>query len=211
MASKKYSFLAGALCLLASAGYAQTTTTTGTSGYDVADSSVVPSRRMPQQTEFMQGTYNYPAKPRSMWELGLKGGSFMVAGDVPALFPGAGFGVHLRKALGYVFSLRLNYMYGVGKGLNWNASANYINNTAWAQNGYRQATDPRVFYNYKTNVQDLSLEGIFTLNNVRFHKSRSGIQIYGLVGIGAATYDTKVNALNGSAKYNFASITGFND
>jgi outer membrane protein OmpA-like peptidoglycan-associated protein len=211
MASKKYSFLAGALCLLASAGYAQTTTTTGTSGYDVADSSVVPSRRMPQQTEFMQGTYNYPAKPRSMWELGLKGGSFMVAGDVPALFPGAGFGVHLRKALGYVFSLRLNYMYGVGKGLNWNASANYINNTAWARNGYRQATDPRVFYNYKTNVQDLSLEGIFTLNNVRFHKSRSGIQIYGLVGIGAATYDTKVNALNGSAKYNFASITGFND
>jgi hypothetical protein len=49
MASKKYSFITGALCLLASAGFAQTTTTSGT-GYDVADSSVVPSRRMPQQT-----------------------------------------------------------------------------------------------------------------------------------------------------------------
>src|SRR5215217_2888678 len=108
MASKKYSFITGALCLLASAGFAQTTTTTSGTGYDVADSSVVPSSRMPQQTEFMQGTYNFPAKPRSMWELGLKVGSFGVAGDIPSqLSPG--FGVHIRKALGYVFSLRLEY------------------------------------------------------------------------------------------------------
>jgi outer membrane protein OmpA-like peptidoglycan-associated protein len=210
MASKKYSFLAGALCLLASAGFAQTTTTGG-SGYDVADSSVVPSRRMPQQTEFMQGTYNYPAKPRSMWELGLKVGTFAVAGDVPSKFPGIGFGAHIRKALGYVFSLRLNYMYNIGKGLNWNASSNYINNTAWTQTGYSAATDPRIFYNYKTNVQTLSLEGLIALNNVRFHKTGSGLNIYGLLGLGAATYDTKVNALNGGSKYNFSQVTGFNE
>src|SRR5689334_20440773 len=174
MASKKYSFLAGALCLVAATGFAQTTTSN--SGYDVADSSVVPSRGMPQQTEFMQGTYNFPAKPRSMWELGLKVGSFMVAGDIPARFPGVGFGAHIRKALGYVFSLRLEYMYGIGKGLNWNATSNYYSNTAWWNAGYRP-TNPqqaRIFENYKTNVQDLSLEGIITLNNVRFHKAQSG-------------------------------------
>ena len=208
MASKKYSFLAGALCLLASSGFAQTTT--GGSGYDVADSSVVPTRRMPQQTEFMQGTYNYPAKPRSMWEVGLKGGSFMIGGDVPAVFPGVGFGAHIRKALGYVFSLRLSYMYANGKGMNWNRSFNYANNSAW-RTAYTPGTTP-VYYNYKTNVQDLALEGIFTLNNIRFHKSRSGVSVYGLLGIGATTYDAKVNALNASGQaYNFSSVTGFND
>lgn len=211
MVSKKYSFIAGALCLLGSTGFAQTTTSS--SGYDVADSSVVPSRGMPQQTEFMQGTYNFPAKPRSMWELGLKVGSFMVAGDIPARFPGVGFGAHIRKALGYVFSLRLEYMYGIGKGLNWNATSNYYSNTAWWNAGYRP-TNPqqaRIFENYKTNVQDLSLEGIITLNNVRFHKAQSGFNVYALLGIGAATYDTKVNALNGTTPYNFSSISGYND
>ncbi|HYO23184.1 MAG TPA: hypothetical protein VER36_12330, partial [Flavisolibacter sp.] len=210
MASKKYSFLAGALCLLASAGFAQTTSPSG-SGYDVADSSVVPSRRMPQQQEFMQGTYNFPAKPRSMWEIGVKGGLFAVSGDVSSRPFSPAFGVHVRKALGYLFSLRLEYMYGIGKGLNWNASGNFVNNTAWTRNGYTQANTRAVFYNYRTNVQDLSLEGIFTLNNVRFHKAKSNLSIYALLGIGLATYDTKVNALDANGgRYTtvFAGITG---
>ena len=219
MASKKYSFLAGALCLLASYSFAQTTTTSGSGGYDVTDSSVISAKKMPQQTEFMQGTYNFPAKPRSQWEIGIKVGSFAVAGDVPAKLPGFGAGVHVRKAIGYIFSMRLEYMYAVGKGLNWNRSGNYNLNTALTGVGYVPPTPAPapgvtadyVYYNYKTNVQDLALEGIFTLNNVRFHKSKSGISIYGLVGIGATTYDTKINALNGNAKYNFNSITGFND
>lgn len=213
MASKKYSFIAGALCLLASSGFAQRTSPSG-SGYDVADSSVVPTSRLPQQQEFMQGTYNFPAKPRSMWEIGVKGGSFMVSGDVPAKFPGFGWGVHVRKALGYVFSLRLEYTNSTGKGLNWNRSFNYVNNVAWSQyrpTGTGAGRGP-VYYNYKTKVQDLSLEGIITLNNVRFHKAKSGFAIYGLAGIGAATYDTKVNALNASnAPYDFNGITNFND
>ncbi len=73
MASKKYSLLAGIFCLLASYGFSQTTTGTG---YDVSDSSVVPSRSMPQHTEFMNGTYNFPAKPRNQWEIGIKPGTF---------------------------------------------------------------------------------------------------------------------------------------
>lgn len=171
MASKKYSFIAGALCLLASSGFAQTTPTTSGSGYDVADSSVVPSSRMPQQQEFMAGTYNFPAKPRSMWEIGIKGGLFGVSGDVSSQTFSPGFGIHVRKALGYLFSLRLNYMYGKGKGLAWSASSNYHNNTAWTSTGYTPPTN--VFYNYSTNVQDLSLEGVFALNSVRFHKAKN--------------------------------------
>jgi outer membrane protein OmpA-like peptidoglycan-associated protein len=212
MASKKYAFLAGALCLLASAGFAQTPSPSG-SGYDVADSSVVPSRRLPQQQEFMQGTYNFPAKPRSMWEFGIKGGLFNVSGDIPAKVFSPGFGAHIRKAIGYVFSLRLQYMYGIGKGLNWNASTNFGNNTALRSTGYVANGTNRVFYNYRTNVQDLSLEGVFTLNNVRFHKAKSGLSIYAFGGIGLATYDTKINALGASGNYQaaFQGVTGFND
>src|SRR5688572_13596639 len=105
MASKKYTFLAGILCLLASGSFAQI----GAS-YDVKDSSVIPSKRMPQHTEFLNGTYNFPAKPRNQWEIGIKAGMFAISGDVPGLTPTPGFGAHVRKAFGYVFSLRLEYL-----------------------------------------------------------------------------------------------------
>ena len=99
MASKKYSFLTGMLCLLASYGFSQTTTGTG---YDVMDSSVISSRRMPQYTNFKAGNENYPAKPRNQWEIGLKVGTFNISGDVASqLSPG--FGVHVEGIhLGFI-------------------------------------------------------------------------------------------------------------
>lgn len=229
MVSKKYTLLAGLFCLLSL--YAISQPTVGGS-YNVSDSSVVPSKRMPQHTEFLNGTYDFPAKPRNQWEIGVKGGMFRVSGDVASQFA-PGFGLHVRKALGYIFSLRLEYMYGVGKGLDWTSNQNFAKNSAWEGNTvatrysapYRTPAGPiisslaavggsaaapfeSVFYNYKTKVQDLSLEGVFTLNNVRFHKSKTGFSLYGFAGIGGSTYDTKVNALNGSAKYNFSGILG---
>ncbi len=207
MASKKYSLLTGLLCLLASYGFSQTTTT-GT-GYDASDSSIVPSRRMPQHTEFMNGAYNFPAKPRNQWEIGVKAGMFNISGDVSSL-PSYGVGAHIRKAFGYLFSARLNYMQGIGKGLNWQQSSNYMNNIAWAD---RYNNEP-VYYNYKSVVHDLSLEGILTLNNIRFHKSKSGVNLYALIGVGGMIYDTHVNAVNDQGNqsnvfaptYNFASV-----
>lgn len=231
MVSKKYTLLAVLFCLLASFGYAQVKTG---GSYDPADSSVVPSKRMPQHTEFLNGTYNFPAKPRNQWEIGLKGGMFRVSGDVASQFA-PGFGVHVRKAFGYVFSLRLEYMYGIGKGLDWTSNENYAKNAAWGANlpagqrysaplavtgagNFRQIVSSRdlspatafesIFYNYKTKVQDLSLEGVFTLNNIRFHKSKTGINFYGFAGFGGSIYDTKINALDDNGnKYDFSTIT----
>lgn len=199
MASKKYSLLAGVLCLLASLGYAQVT-------YDVMDSSVVRSQDMDQYTRFKQGIENYPAKPRNMWEIGIKGGMHNISGDVASRIA-PGVGLHIRKAFGYVFSARLEYVMGFPKGQNWLRSGNYVSNPAWVNNGYTPANSPFVFYNYKSRVQDLSLQGIFSLNNIRFHKSKSGVNFYALAGIGGMIYDTKVNALNGSGqRYNFSGI-----
>jgi outer membrane protein OmpA-like peptidoglycan-associated protein len=65
-----------------------------------------------------------------------------------------------------------------------------------------------LYYNYRTKVQDLALEGLFTLNNIRFHKAKTGFNIYGLIGIGGTIYDAKVNALGSDGNpYNFRSIS----
>lgn len=210
MASKKYIFLIGML-LLGGGVFAQV----GGSG-SVYDSSVIPAKRMQQQNDFWAGTNNFPAKPRNMWEVGASIGMFTISGDVPVRpFTFPNFAVHVRKAFGYIFSLRLQYLNATGKGLQYLISQNYAKNSAWnayyngpvRQPGLPDQTvgtlDPTgrrpyevVYYNYKTKVQDLSLQGIVTLNNVRFHKRKTGFVIYGGAGIGATMYRSFVNALD---------------
>jgi len=236
MASKKFLFLTGMFCLLASYGYSQRV---GAS-YDVKDSSVIPGKRMAQHTEFLNGTYNFPAKPRNQWEIGIKTGLMNISGDIPSQIAFPSLGLHVRKAFGYIFSVRAEYMYGTGKGRTFNGSENYMWNTAWSNNGsaatsysapYRIPGTPDmtvssknvyfgapantpyevVYYNYKTKLHDLALEGVVTMNNIRFHKAKTGFNFYGFAGVGGTIYDVKVNALNegvsGNQKYNFASIT----
>lgn len=218
MTSKKYNLLLSAFLLLALGSFAQV----GGSG-SVYDSSVIPSKRMGQQNEFWNKTYNFPAKPRNQWEVGVSTGIFTVSGDVAStVFTVPNFSVHVRKAFGYIFSLRLQYMNTVGKGMNWRASQNFQKNEAWNTNlpvGKRYfapqrqaggaivyndgasataATGDQVYYNYKAKVQDLGVQGIVTLNNIRFHKQKTGIVVYGGGGIGASLYNTSVNALDAS-------------
>jgi outer membrane protein OmpA-like peptidoglycan-associated protein len=189
MASKKYTGLFGLLCLLASGSFAQIG-----GSYDVQDSSVVPSKRLPQHSEFMANNYPFPAKPRNQWEIGIKGGLGSIAGDVRSRL-GFGAGLHVRKALGYVFSLRGDLSFLSTKGLNFQPSSNYTKNPAWATAGYAGAP---VFYNYKTNIYDASIQGVFTLNNIRFHRAKSGFNVYAFAGIGGMVFDTKIDALDGN-------------
>ncbi|MBS1510502.1 MAG: OmpA family protein [Bacteroidetes bacterium] len=231
MTSKKYKILLSAFMLLSLGAFAQV----GGSG-SVYDSSVIPAKRMPQQNEFWNNQYNFPAKPRNQWEVGVSTGLFDISGDVSARpFTAPNFGVHVRKALGYVFSLRLQYINTVGKGLNWVSSENFTNNPAWNtnlpvgkryfspqrlnsgqlaitdHNGNTAATPDQVFYNYKTKLQDLSLQGIVTLNNIRFHKAKTGINLYAGAGVGATAFHTMVNALDANGnpyRTLFNSITG---
>jgi OmpA-OmpF porin, OOP family len=210
MARKKYSFLLGLIIL---------TCTTSVSGQDTnvwSDSSYYQSSKLPQYNEFMNNLYAFPPKPRNMWEVGLKVGTPTIIGDVPANFPTFGWGVHVRKALGYTVSLRLEYMNGTATGLGWQAASNYAKNSAWFDNGYvpnlvtpsgdRLGAQDKVYYNYQTKMSDLSLQAIFNLSNIRFHVAKTKIGLYAIAGIGILGYETSVNALNGSAKYNFNNI-----
>jgi outer membrane protein OmpA-like peptidoglycan-associated protein len=204
MASKKYTLLAGLMCLLVFTAFSQAQIRS----YE--DSSVIPTKRMPQHTEFMNGTYNYPAKPRNQWELGIKGGLSTISGDVRARLPTGGIGLHVRKALGYVFSMRLEYDWLNARGLNFAASDGFRRNPVLSQiytapgGGLLQNT---IYYNYKTNIQELSLQGVFTLNNIRFHKGKTGVNFYGFGGVAGMTYAAKYNALNENGQpYDFTTI-----
>ncbi|MEZ5047547.1 MAG: hypothetical protein R2831_11200 [Chitinophagaceae bacterium] len=186
-------------------------------GYDVTDTSLIPERRMEQQRDFLSSQYDFPSKPRNQWEIGISFGPFNVSGDVrsknvfTAKNPGQtlGFGVHLRKAWGYIISTRLQYIHGTASGFNWQPSTGYWGhgNNPW-QTFYGQGTpgNPtnyyanRVFYNYKTNVDELSFQLVAALNNIKFHKARNKASLYGLVGIGGSLYDTWVDALNAAKK-----------
>jgi hypothetical protein len=152
MASKKYTLLAGLICLLVSSAFSQAQIRS----YE--DSSVIPTSRMPQHTEFMNGTYNYPAKPRNQWEIGIKGGLSTVSGDVRSKTPSGGIGIHVRKALGYVFSIRMEYDWLNARGLNFASSVGWHRNPVLEQT-YRLArhlaTGSEIYYNYKTNIRIL--------------------------------------------------------
>ena len=215
MASKKYKLLLGLITLITTAVYAQTPSGSG-SGYSIYDSSVVSPKNMPQQNEFWNNTYNFPAKPRNMVEVGVSVGALTISSDVPAQFPTLGFSAHIRKAFGYIFSMRLQYVNGTAKGLNWQPASNFQFNDPWLIAGYiplkrddqgnLNADAENIFYNYKAHVQDLSLQGIVTLNNVRFHKQKTGVTLYGGVGVGATWFQTKVNATNGNGRNDYSAV-----
>jgi outer membrane protein OmpA-like peptidoglycan-associated protein len=215
-----------ALCMLLSAGAIAQTESGNTGymsgGYNIYDSSVISNKKMGQQNEFWNNSYSFPAKPRNMVEIGISTGLATVSGDVSTkAFTAPNFGITVRKSLGYLFSLRAEYINTTMEGQNWKASEGFSKNPAFGSyfatvrdaagnlvnqnaSGARRATRDYVYYNYRTKLQDLSLQGIFTFNNVRFHKAKTGLVIYGGAGIGASLYRTKINAFNdanGGANY----------
>lgn len=211
MASKKYTFFTGILCLFGLGSFAQVgapTFTPPVTGYDVTDSSLISKKNLPQHNEFVNNAYPFPARPKNQWEIGVKGGMFTVVGDVPAQLD-FGFGAHVRKALGYLVSLRLEYVYGMSKGINYKPRVAGFSDPILKARG---STVTGVAYdNFKTTVQDLSLEAVFSLNNIRFNKDKSNVLVYALAGVGGTIYDTKVNALGSNNQpYNFSSIQGGN-
>lgn len=196
--------------------------------YDVLDSNYVPKYRMNQHRKFLNNQYAFPAKPRNMWEIGIGGGLYNVVGDVNTRFlwqkgqnGGYGLHAHIRKSWSYFLSTRLQYNYGVAKGLHWQEDRNYRYNSAWTDNGYRAipgipgvpttpgyVTDP-VFWNYRMEAHQLNLDMIGSLHNIRFHKAKTGVSFYALLGLGALAYNTRVDALDANfQKYDYDAITG---
>jgi len=234
MVNKKYLLLAGFAGALAaqpataqesgtdaSATYTSRDMTYRGDNYDALDSNLVPGKRKDQHRQFLNHQYNFPAKPRSQWELGVHGGLYNISGDVPSELlwnsGGYGFGGHLRKSIGYVLSLRGSYTYGVGRGLQFQPAdaIEYSNNAAWNGanfGGPGAGTTPYggttpIFYNYRMESHQANIDLIASFTNIRFHKARTGISVYGFAGFGGLAYQTWVNALDENfGAYDFSSV-----
>jgi outer membrane protein OmpA-like peptidoglycan-associated protein len=209
MASKKLTLLSGLICLFLSYSNAQDM---GRS-YDVRDSSLIPTKRLAQHNEFLNNAYPFPAKPRNEWEVGVKGGYTTGITDVANWGPTGGFGIHVRKALGYVFSLRAEYDWIRLRGLSYQPTQAYGRNPVLASyygNGSATGTNKDlIFYNYRSTVHELSLQGVFTINNINFHKAKTGFNMYFFGGPGLATYSTFYKTVNSSGTpYDYSGVTG---
>jgi outer membrane protein OmpA-like peptidoglycan-associated protein len=192
MASKKLTLLIGLICLFLSYANAQGVG----SSYDIRDSSLIPTKRLAQHNEFLNNAYPFPAKPRNEWEIGIKGGYTNGFTDITNWGPTGGFGFHVRKALGYVFSIRAEYDWIRLRGLNYQYTQAYGRNGQLASVYPQQASGQwdSVFYNFRSTVHELSLQGVFTFNNIRFHKAKTAFNWYLFGGVGAMTYSTLYKA-----------------
>jgi OmpA-OmpF porin, OOP family len=192
MASKKLTLLIGLICLFLSYANAQGVG----SSYDIRDSSLIPTRRLAQHNEFLNNAYPFPAKPRNEWEIGINGGYTYGWTSVTNWGPTGGFGFHVRKALGYVFSVRAEYDWIRLRGLNYQYSQSYGKNGPLSAIYPQQASGQwdSIFYNYRSTEHELSLQGVFSFNNINFHKAKTGFNWYIFGGIGAMTYSTLYKA-----------------
>jgi outer membrane protein OmpA-like peptidoglycan-associated protein len=190
MASKKMTLFLGLLCLFMSYAKAQDVG----SSYDVRDSSLIPTKRLAQHNEFLNNAYPFPAKPRNAWEIGVKGGYTSGFTSVSNWGPTGGFGFHVRKALGYVFSIRAEYDWIRLRGLNYQYSQSYGKNQSLTQPELfapdANGNYAPIFYNYRSTVHELSFQGVFSLNNINFHKAKTGWNAYFFGGFGIMSYST---------------------
>ena len=160
--------------------------------YDIRDSSLIPTKRLAQHNEFLNNAYPFPAKPRNEWEIGVKGGYTNGFTSVRNWGPTGGFGFTLRKALGYLVSIRAEYDWIRLRGLNYQASQSYARNPQLVKVFPAPVSgiwDP-IFYNYRSTVHELSFQGVFTINNINFHRAKIGWNAYFFGGPGLMTYGT---------------------
>lgn len=196
---KVYTLLACVLFLLQN-GFAQLG---GTHNY--LDTSYIAPRNLSQQQDFLNNNTNFPAKPRDMWQLGVFVGMPWVDGDCPLAFKGAGSGVSsyawgggvsIRKAIGYVVSVRASLAYYNMLGLDYQRNRNFNNHPFILQN---YLTAPRGYiHNFHTTAIVPSLEALVSLNNIMFHNKQGRWNLYGMVGYTAFMYNTKLDVVDGS-------------
>lgn len=230
MVNKKYLLLAGVCSALAfqpafaqesnqKASWSGRDMTYRGQSYDALDTAYIPSSRMEQQKKYLNHEYAFPAKPRNMWEFGITAGSVNVIGDVPSKsFWNAasplntlGFGATLRKAIGYAVSMRLQYNYMMASGFDYR-SRMAGNEAPWNAAGSGYAAGSKIYNNYQFTGHEATLQIVGAINNIKFHKAKNTMSMYGFVGGGALLWQTRVStkSANGSA-YNFHEFDNMTD
>lgn len=111
--------------------------------------------------------------PADKWELGINLGLPYIDGDVKAKFPGFGAGLHVRKSIDHIFSLRGNF--------------NYLGLKAEGE----EASNPRTS---ETTWISGSGQVVAALNNIRYNKPYRKVLLNAFAGVGGNSF--KVDATN---------------
>ena len=219
MVNKKFLLFAGLCAALAtqpaSAQESQTSSASWGSrdmtyrgeNYDVLDSSYYSGKRLDQYRRYMNYQTAFPPRPNNMWEVGINFGGANVFGDVTSKTPftakefmdAVGFGFTVRKSLGYFLSMRFQYLNARASGFEYRVHS--PNEAPWNQY-YAPGTaggalNPNgIFQNYQTKVNEATLQLVGAINNIRFHKGKNMMSVYGLAGVGIFHYVPKVDALD---------------
>lgn len=215
MTREQYVLLLSLPFLLFSSIQAQTTNDKFMSPVIADEMTVNPE----QNNLWRTGQAKYSAKPRSMWEIGLHGGSAFIGGDVEAPFPaGYGVGLHLRRAINYTLSWRLDATYQASKGFDARNFNFLESERTYQQNidempilvGYtdENTNDDNIHRNYETKILAFSLEAILNIGNVLFHNPSNKWNLYGALGLGVNIPDVGVDLLDANGQlYDFSSVT----
>ncbi len=177
-----------------------------------------------QNAKWRMGQANYSAKPKDAWELGVHLGHFFIDGDVDRTLPGGyGLGLHLRKAVHYVFSLRADLFYGQATGLDpqpWNhrtvigssgIGGGLVEPTFNDYNTDAGHPDGSWFPSHKTRYIYGALQGVINIGNILFHKDRNKWNWYATVGAGFSNHSAKLDLkdANGDAYTNLRQASGY--
>ncbi|HHH53356.1 MAG TPA: OmpA family protein [Bacteroidetes bacterium] len=169
-----------------------------------------------QNKKWRKGLYKYPAKPKNAWELGLHGGHFFLDGDVDERHPLAGFGlgIHLRKAVHYVFSVRFDLFYGQTYGADpqpWNDALTPEGNFHGIFDDYVN-TGTNWYPSYKMEYIEGSIQGVLNIGNILFHKERNKWNWIAFAGIGLNSNQTMMDLYDANGNiYNTAVIDALPD
>lgn len=171
----------------------------------------VSSKDAQQHADWKSGNGKFPGKPRDMWSVGLSGGYLQISGDV-ASSPGFGLGLYVRKSLGYLASIRLDAFGGVAYGQNYKLSSGtaVTTNPALRGLGYNSS----FYYNYKNQMYQGSVDLLFNVSNILFHKPKNRVSFYAGPGAGFMTYRTWYDAKDASGNIyepNYTRIRNFNN
>ncbi|MCU0328556.1 MAG: OmpA family protein [Chitinophagales bacterium] len=136
------------------------------------------------------------AKPKNPLEIGAHFGYQLLYGDVSSRFGfdlnNMHYGLHLRKALSHLYSLRLNYSYGEMTMRNpivhYTAVPNgYVSNSGGGTEWYPHS---------KSYTHMINLDNVFTIGNNSIYRRNPKLNFNFFVGPTLLLYRTKVNLRN---------------
>lgn len=153
-----------------------------------------------QNKSWRMGQSAYSAKPKNAWELGVHLGHFFIDGDVDRRIPGGyGVGLHLRKAIHYVFSLRADFMYGQARGIDPQMWSHVSKGGGLVESVYSPYANQDGWYpSHKTSYGYLAMQGVLNIGNLLFHKDKNKWNWYTAIGAGLSSHKAKLDLLDGN-------------